>query len=133
MRKRRGYANQSAPNRCMHCPHCSDAAQTKSFVDAETNKEYKKRDFINCNTTFVIYHLTCPCAEGFFYIGRTKIRMRDRLADSLLRIQGVKHVKPLPKGGDGLKRLNQRVTFWIHQLDAVHPGLNEDIDFTCIL
>ena len=144
--------------RCMNCPHCPNVTQAKSFVDTKTTREYGQRDFINCNSTFVIYRLTCPCAEGFFYIGRTKRRMRDRLAehkyairvgnfdypmakhineyhgknDSLLRIQGVEHIKPLPRGGDRLKRLNQRETFWIHQLDAMrYPGLNEDIDFTC--
>lgn len=146
--------------KCMHCPHCANVTQAKEFVDVKTNKSYKQRDFINCNTTFVIYRLTCPCAEGFFYIGRTKRRLRDRLAehkyairignsdypmarhfsechnsnDTLLRIQGVEHVKPLVRGGDRLKKLNQRETFWIHHLEAMeHPGLNEDIDFTCFL
>ena len=54
--------------------------------------------------------------------------------DSLLHITGIEHIKPLIRGGDRLKKLNQRETFWIHSLDALtSPGLNEDIDFMCFL
>lgn len=36
-----------------------------------------------------------------------------------------------PKGGDRLKTLAQRETFWIEKLQATKPsGLNEDIDFS---
>ena len=142
--------------KCMNCPHCSNVQQTKTFIDFKTKKLYKINDFINCNTTFVI---TCTC-PGIFYIGRTKRRLRDRLAehkyairtnnhvypiarhfqavhnsnDSLLHITGIEHIKPLIRGGDRLKKLNQRETFWIHSLDALtSPGLNEDIDFMCFL
>ncbi|XP_070406856.1 general transcription factor II-I repeat domain-containing protein 2-like [Nothobranchius furzeri] len=31
--------------------------------------------FINCNTSFVVYRLECPC--GCFYIGRTKRKLKD--------------------------------------------------------
>ena len=145
--------------RCMNCPHCTNVLQTKTFVDLKTQKTYKINDFINCNTTHVIYRLTCTCPD-IFYVGRTKRRLRDRLAehkyairtsnmnypiarhfsqchnnnDTLLRITGLEHIKPLVRGGDRLKKLNQRETFWIHTLDALtHPGLNEDIDFMCFL
>ena len=145
--------------KCMNCPHCSNVDQTKTFMDLKTNKTYKINDFINCSTTFVIYRLTCTC-PGVFYVGRTKRRLRDRLAehkyairtnnmvypiarhfkdvhnsnDTLLRIIGIEHVKPLTRGGDRLRKLNQRETFWIHSLDALcAPGLNEDIDFMCFL
>ena len=145
--------------KCMNCPHCSSVTQTKSFLDFKTQKTFKINDFINCNTTHVIYRLTCTC-PNIFYVGRTKRRLRDRLAehkyairtnninypiarhfnkchnnnDSLLRIIGMEHIKPLPRGGDRLIKLNQRETFWIHCLDALtFPGLNEDIDFMCFL
>lgn len=54
--------------------------------------------------------------------------------DSLLKIEGLEHVKPLIRGGNRIRKLNQRETFWIHNLDALnYPGLNEDIEFTCFL
>lgn len=38
------------------------------------------------------------------------------------------------RGGDRLKTLSQRETFWIDILQATHPpGLNEDIDFSVFL
>lgn len=146
--------------KCMNCPHCYNVNQTKTFTDVHNNKTFKQLDFINCNTTFVIYRLSCPCPEGFFYVGRTKRRLRDRLAehkyairvrnqdypmarhfmqhhndnDSLLRIEGIEHVKQLARGGDRLLKLNQREAFWIHKLKACElPGLNEDFDLTCFL
>lgn len=145
--------------RCSNCPHCSHVIQSKAFIDFKSKKEYKIKDFINCNTTFVIYRLSCPC-PNIFYVGRTKRRLRDRLAehkyairtgnadyqmaqhfarvhnknDSLLKIEALEHIRPLDRGGDRIRRLNQRETFWIHQLDALrYPGLNEDIEFKCFL
>ena len=64
----------------MNCPHCSNVIQTKTFIDLKTHKNYKINDFINCNTTHVIYRLTCTCPD-VFYVGRTKRRLRDRLAE----------------------------------------------------
>lgn len=66
--------------RCMNCPHCSNIIPSKNVVDFKSNKIYKIRDFINCNTTFIIYRLSCPC-KNVFYVGRTKRRLRDRLAE----------------------------------------------------
>lgn len=38
------------------------------------------------------------------------------------------------RGGDRLRRLLQRETFWIYTLKATfHPGLNEEIDFSPFL
>lgn len=159
-KKKHWLGKPSGTFKCMNCPHCSNIAQTKSFIDTHNNKVYKQNDFINCNTTFVIYRLTCPCPEGFFYIGRTKRRLRDRLAehkyairiknqdypmarhfeicpnanDSLLKIEGIEHIKPLVRGGDRQQKLNQREAFWIYQLKACeHPGLNDDFDLSCFL
>ncbi len=55
-----------------------NVVQTKYLADVKT---YTQSDFINGNNTFVIYCLSCPCVEGFFYIGCTKRRLRDRLAE----------------------------------------------------
>lgn len=131
--------------RCMNCPHCSNIIPSKNFVDFKSNKIYKIRDFINCNTTFIIYRLSCPC-KNVFYVGRTKRRLRDRLAehkyairtnnpdyhmathflhkhnknDSLLKIEVLEHVRPLNRGGDRIRKLSQRESFWIHCLDALN-------------
>ncbi|CAL9708703.1 unnamed protein product [Knipowitschia caucasica] len=38
------------------------------------------------------------------------------------------------RGGDRVKRLAQRETFWIDKLKAtIFPGLNEDVDFSVFL
>ena len=42
--------------------------------------EYYVKHFINCKTTHVIYRLECPQCK-VFYIGRTKRRLQDRLAE----------------------------------------------------
>lgn len=72
-------------------------------------------------TLHMSYRMSCPCVDGFFYIGRTKRRLRDRLAEhkyairirnsdypmaihfsefhkanySLLLLVGIEHIKPL--------------------------------------
>ncbi len=39
------------------------------------NKTYKMNHFANCNTSFLVYHLECPC--GFFYASWTKSRFKN--------------------------------------------------------
>ena len=130
--------------KCMHCPHCDNVLPCKSFIDFKTQRKYIIKDFINCSSDHIVYRISCSC-PGIFYIGRTKRRLRDRLAehkyairtknfdypiarhfaevhnsnDSALRIIGIEHIKPLIRGGDRIKKLNQRESFWIHQLDAL--------------
>ncbi len=95
-----------------------------------------------------------------FYVGRTKRRLLDRLAEhkyairrgneeypmakhfklmhnsnpSILRIQGIDHINITIRKGNRELKLNQRETFWIYKLKAnMYPGLNEDLDFTHFL
>ena len=49
-------------------------------------KKYYVKHFINCKTTHVIYRLECPQCK-VFYIGRTKRRLQDRLAEHKYAIQ----------------------------------------------
>lgn len=51
----------------------------KKCIDLKKNKVYKINKFIKCNTTFVVYRLTYPCL--CFYIGNTKRRLKDRVAE----------------------------------------------------
>ena len=112
------------------------------------------KQFMNSNSTYIVHGLTCPC--GCFYVGRTKRRLKDRVAehkyairtnnedypmarhfqsshngnDSLLRVEGIEQIEQSVRGGNRLKRLLQRETYWIFTFDAmVYPGLNEEIDF----
>ncbi len=50
--------------------------------------------------------------------------------EALLRAEGTEHITPITGGGDRLKRLIQRETFWIFRLDAMtFQGPNEEMNF----
>ncbi|XP_055767325.1 uncharacterized protein LOC129842721 [Salvelinus fontinalis] len=145
--------------KCNQCNHCSNIVQKKYFVDTASKMEYYLKHFINCKTTHVIYRLECPQCK-VFYIGRTKRRLQDRLAEhkyairvgnedypmarhykslhhgnpASLQAMGIDHVPASIRKGDRLKQLNQRESFWIYKLQATkYPGLNEDMDFSPFL
>lgn len=144
--------------KCGSCKHCGGVVQSKCFHDLRTQREYKTNGFINCNSEYVVYCLRCPC--GCFYVGRTKRKLKERFYEhkyairiqnedypmakhykdahhsdpSSLKIQGIEIVKTSIRGGDKLKLLLQRETFWIWKLKAMEfPGLNEEIDYTPFL
>ena len=51
-----------------------------------------------------------------------------------LHISGIDHIPNSIRGGDRLKRLLQRESFWIYTLKATqHPGLNGELDFSPFL
>ncbi|XP_026098621.1 uncharacterized protein LOC113069710 [Carassius auratus] len=143
---------------CGNCNYCENIAKTDKFMDVFSNKTYTINSFINCNSTHVVYRLECTC--GCFYIGLTKRRLRDRVAehryairtgnmnypmakhyidakhgsDSTLRVVGIEAVRLDARGGDIIKRLKQRETYWIYSLRATsHRGLNEDFDLSPFL
>lgn len=145
-------------HQCGNCNHCGNMKRTNSFMDVKSGQEYTIRNFMNCNTTFVVYRLECPC--GCFYIGRTKRKLKTRLAEhkyairtanpnypmavhykdvghgscDTLRISGIEHIKKTIRGGDRLKKLLQRESFWIYTLKATtYPGLNLELDFSPFL
>ena len=66
--------------KCQHCNHCTNVLQSKTFVDTVSLKQFTINHFISCKTVFVIYRLECPECK-VFYIGRTKRRLQDRLAE----------------------------------------------------
>ena len=103
-------------------------------------RRYNCTSYANCNTKCVVYTLECgECDLGCFYIGRTKRRLKDRLAEhkyairthnpnypmashylaaghsnlDALTVLVVEVVQNQARGGDRLKRLLQRETFWI--------------------
>lgn len=144
--------------RCGNCSHCDTVVCTDSFVDVFTQKTYTSKQFANCNSTYVVYRLECEC--GCFYVGRTKRKFRERLAEhkyairthnlnypmakhfkqaghsspNSLRAMVIEVVPQNPMGGDRLQQLLRRETFWIDRLNAMtHPGLNEEIEFSPFL
>ncbi|XP_023143528.3 uncharacterized protein LOC129347227 isoform X2 [Amphiprion ocellaris] len=144
--------------RCGACVHCTQINRSTHFMDSTCTYTFKCRSFANCNTTHVVYRLDCVC--GCFYIGRTKRKLKERFAEhkyairkgnmeypiakhfknmthtniNELTIMAIEVIENTPRGGDRLKRLLQRETFWIHSLKAtVFPGLNEEIDFSPFL
>lgn len=143
---------------CGSCKHCSSINKSTSFKDSKGEKTFYCKQYANCNTTHVIYRLDCKC--GCFYIGLTKRRLRDRVAEHKYAIKTANENYPIAKhfktsnqcspahltvmvieviqknirGGDRLRTLAQRETFWIETLNSTkHPGLNEDVDFSVFL
>jgi len=54
--------------------------------------------------------------------------------DSTLWVVGFEAVRLDARGGDIIKRLKQRDTYWIYSLKATsHPGINEDFDLSPFL
>ncbi|KAK7879644.1 hypothetical protein WMY93_033648 [Mugilogobius chulae] len=141
---------------CGSCNHCSHIDRSTSFKDP-SGKVYQLKGYANCNTTFVVYKLECEC--GCFYIGRTKRRLKDRVSEhkrairnqdqqypmavhfqtaghniNTLRVMVIETIPKSWRGGDKLKLLLQRETFWIVTLNATtFPGLNDEIDFVPFL
>lgn len=141
--------------KCGHCNHCPTIVKSKTFEDAHGHRTHDIRHFINCKTTFVIYKLECPLCN-VFYIGRTKRRLQDRVSEhkyairtknenypmarhfkdqhnsdpAILRAIGIDHIPQTMRGGDRLKQLNQRESYWIFKLKATqYPGLNDEMEY----
>ncbi len=60
---------------CANSNYCINIVQTNTFEDKINKKKFEITDFINCNSTHVIYRLECLCK--CFYIGLTKRRLHD--------------------------------------------------------
>lgn len=151
-------SRQNGNFRCGHCRYCENMVKTDTFMDIVNNKAYKINGFINCNTTHVVYRLECTC--GCFYVGLTKRRLRDRVAehryairtgnlnypmakhyieahhgsDCTLKVSGIEAITMDARGGDKIQLLKQREAYWIYALKATNfPGLNEDLDLSGFL
>lgn len=84
--------------KCGLCKHCANIKECKQFSDFNTNKAYDIKSFINCNTMFVVYRLSCTC--GCFYIGRTKRRLKHRVSEQVCHQKS----KPRPANGQAPSR-----------------------------
>lgn len=66
---------------CRRCKACREVSRPIRGLDnftASNNQQFDIKQFITCNTTFVVYVLRCPC--GLFYVGRTKRMLRVQIA-----------------------------------------------------
>ena len=152
----------AAPNgtyRCGHCRQCDIITKGKEFIHPITKQRFINRHYVNCKTTHVIYILSCVLCNAF-YVGRTKRRLQDRVAEHRYAVKsgnmdyamakhlkevhscnsvsftvlGIHHVPPTLRRGDRERTLNQKESRWIHTLQAMSPpGLNDTIDMISFL
>lgn len=142
--------------KCAHtvCKTCSFVSQTKIFFDSTGTQPYHIKSFMNCETKFAIYQISCITCN-LSYIGCTTRKIKNRFLDHLrdivgkvpvgrvpsaasvhftkqhggsvkdLRICGIESIGTNARGGDRHRLLLKREAFWIFQLNTVFPqGLN---------
>ena len=78
---------------CGNCNHCGNVVETATFVDVFSSTSFTVNAVANCNTTFVVHRLEWEC--GCFYIGRTKRRLKDRVAEHKYAIRTRNAVYPM--------------------------------------
>lgn len=135
------------------CNYCRYIKTGQLIKSCSNQKEFSIPVFINCNTKFVVYVITCTSCQ-VQYVGRTTRRLRDRLHDHLyntekeiltnvskhwvythhkdtssLTIQGIEKIITPVRGGDRFQLLCKREVLWIFSLDTRIPrGLNFEWD-----
>lgn len=142
---------------CKSCTSCIHYLKLQSFTHPHTRKIYKIKQLITCKSTHVVYILICPCP--LLYVGKTIRALRTRILEHLsairrcdatssvsqhfqlakhaisdLKFLGIERVLPKRRGGDVDKKLLQRESFWIFELNSLFPkGMNEEINYSCFL
>lgn len=77
---------------CFKCGHgicicCSVINVSNSFVSATTQQSYKIKQYINCNTSYVVYLVNCSiCNEQ--YVRSTKCPLKNRIRRHLSDVRG---------------------------------------------
>lgn len=139
---------------CLTCPFVQHGQKTFNVK----GKSYTLKEFYNCSTDFVIYCLTCPCAQ--FYVGRTIRALRARFGEHQRFIEKGRDYHSVPKhflthhgrstaglgvwviesipatfpAAERFKRLCQQETYWIYSLGTLTPGgLNKEIEVHTLL
>ncbi|OCT72560.1 hypothetical protein XELAEV_18035541mg [Xenopus laevis] len=141
-------------NRCITCERI---LVSKEFKSNSTGKSFKMNHFINCNTKFVTYLLSCSKC-GIQYVGCTSRNLKNRMREHInhitsrrnssvvsrhflecsdgdikyLNIQGIEKIEPVYRGGNLMEKLLHREDFWIFTLGTRQPaGLNLRFDIAC--
>ncbi|CAJ0928468.1 unnamed protein product [Ranitomeya imitator] len=133
---------------CLHCLQCSNISKGDTFTHPRSGKRFPIRNYYNCDSTYVIYLIKCPCGLG--YVGETTQHIRDRISQhkstirckrimlpipahfiahnhniSQLRYQVIDHVPIARRGGNRILKLKEKEAYWIHTLQTLEPkGLN---------
>lgn len=63
---------------CANCCVCHLTTHTK-VLDLEPGKNWTQRTLTNCNSTDVVYLITCPC--GLRYVGMTTRKVKQRICE----------------------------------------------------
>ncbi|CAJ0963023.1 unnamed protein product [Ranitomeya imitator] len=136
---------------CLNCQQCSNVLKGDSFTHPQSGKRFPIKGQFNCNSSFVVYLIKCPCGLG--YVGETTQHIRDRISKhkstircgrtllpipahflqnnhnvAQLRFQVIDHVRVLRRGGDRIKRLKERESFWIYTCQLCPAWLNGNIE-----
>uniref|UniRef100_A0A8C5P7I8 Reverse transcriptase domain-containing protein n=1 Tax=Leptobrachium leishanense TaxID=445787 RepID=A0A8C5P7I8_9ANUR len=141
--------------KCGKCKGCKYIQKdSKEFTNFDNSERFMVKDFSNCNTSGIVYLLTCSC--GVKYIGKTFRPLKLRILEHVrsvryprdtpisrhlrlkhqnnaegLRFMVVEQVRIGPRGGNFDKKLRQREAYWIYKLGTKNPGgLNEGFTFT---
>ncbi|CAJ0968038.1 unnamed protein product [Ranitomeya imitator] len=138
---------------CLNCASCSNIIKSDSMRHPRTGKTYRIRGYYTCNSNFVVYVIKCPC--GLLYVGEATQHIKDHIASHKSTIRCSKTWLPIPehfikcrhtvahlkyqvieqvprprRGGNYIRQLKMRETFWIHKLETLSPkGLNREIDW----
>lgn len=134
------------------CITCGVAQHGAGFKSETTGKEYKIKQYINCDTKSVVYLVTCQMCK-VQYVGCTMRKLRNRIAEHVLgiknptsskisnvakhfiechqrdysglKVQAIERVCLGVRGGDLYKKLIRQETKWIFNLNTRQPkGLN---------
>lgn len=122
---------------CNYCRHIKKGKLVQSCINGKT---FDILSFINCNTRFLVYLITCEVCH-IQYVGCTTRRLKDRLHNHLydgernrstnvakhwnlnhfkdisnLFIQGIKKIVVPNRGGDRFRALCKCKFFWIFSL-----------------
>ena len=148
-----------ACGRCVSCKHSkTNVKKRKKFLSFATSREYEIKQLITCDTVGVVYMLQCGC--GLQYVGRTSRSLHMRVDEHVRNIKkgfinhnvsrhfklvhpkhpkslqfwGIERVTNHWRGGNLIRQLSKRESYWIHETEVLAPGgLNIDFDINCFI
>lgn len=122
--------------------------ETKEFDNGDHTVIYPIKQFINCNSTYVIYVIYCSICHKF-YIGSTIRKLKVQILEHLIDIEtisnrnfsgeskhfieehqrqtlsfsfhGLERILPPHRGGDLEIKLRDREAYWILMLGSMIP------------
>ena len=132
---------------CGRCSVCHLTTTTKE-LDLGLQNSWHLRKFTNCDSTRVVYMITCPC--GLKYIGMTSRKIKVRICEHRSNLRCKKNMTKMlnhfltfehsvnelrwvvleqldASGHDGL--LYEKEQRWVYKLQTHKTGLNDDIQF----